>query len=156
MRSRDVRQLPCGDHLKEVVHRCLGARAKRYQAAGELITALRKPPKEPARGRVRSLRGLRVSITGFLSLPRKEAIAAARKAWRHFPEHARTQYRCAGPRPAQRTSGRGQGRRSQADGNPTAGIPGAPDRRDRRRPVLAPRGAEEALGGDPRRGTLAE
>ncbi|MGE0442257.1 MAG: protein kinase [Gemmatimonadales bacterium] len=80
MRSRDVRQLPCGDHLKEVVHRCLGARAKRYQAAGELITALRKPPKEPARGRVKSLRGLRVSITGFLSRPRKEAVAAARKA----------------------------------------------------------------------------
>lgn len=80
MRSRDVRRLPCGDHLKEVVHRCLGARAKRYQAAADLITALRRPPKEPAKGRVRRLRGLRVSFTGFLSRPRKEAIVAARRA----------------------------------------------------------------------------
>jgi serine/threonine protein kinase len=30
MRSRDVRRLPCSDHLKEVIHRCLGAREKRY------------------------------------------------------------------------------------------------------------------------------
>ena len=77
MRSKDVRRLPCGDHLKEVIHRCLGAREKRYQAAGELITALRKPPKPVAIGRVRSLKGRRVSFTGFLSRPRRDAIAAA-------------------------------------------------------------------------------
>src|SRR5262245_48685791 len=29
MRSKDVRGLPCSDHLKEVIHRCLGARGKR-------------------------------------------------------------------------------------------------------------------------------
>ena len=33
MRSKDVRTLPCSDHLKEVVHRCLGSRAKRYESA---------------------------------------------------------------------------------------------------------------------------
>jgi len=44
MRSRDVRGLPCSDQLKEVIHRCLGARGKRYEAAGELIAALRLRP----------------------------------------------------------------------------------------------------------------
>lgn len=80
MRSRDVRGLPCSDHLKEVIHRCLGARGKRYEAAGELIAALRQRPKEPRLGRVTSLAGKRVSFTGFLSRPRTEAIAAARAA----------------------------------------------------------------------------
>jgi serine/threonine protein kinase len=80
MRSKDVRRLPCSDHLKEVIHRCLGARARRYQAAGELIAALRHRPKELAAGRVRSLRGRRLSFTGFLKRPRREAIAAARRS----------------------------------------------------------------------------
>lgn len=80
MRSKDVRGLPCSDHLKEVIHRCLGAREKRYEAAAELIAALRHRPKELAKGRVQSLKGRRVSFTGFLSRPRREAIAAARRA----------------------------------------------------------------------------
>ena len=80
MRSRDVRKLPCSDHLKEVIHRCLGARGKRYEAASELIAALRQRTKEPRLGRLESLAGKRISITGFLSRPRSEAIAAARKA----------------------------------------------------------------------------
>lgn len=78
--SRDVRRLPCSDHLKEVIYRCLGARGKRYQAAGELIKALRHRPKQPHLGRVVSLEGKRLSFTGFLSRPRTEAIAAAKKA----------------------------------------------------------------------------
>ena len=80
MRSRDVRRLPCSDHLKEVIHRCLGAREKRYQTAGELIAALRKRPTRLSTGRVRSLTGRRVSFTGFLNRPRREAIAAATRA----------------------------------------------------------------------------
>jgi len=80
VRSRDVRGLPCSDHLKEVIHCCLGVRGKRYEAAGELIAALRKRPREPQLGRVRSLAGKRLSFTGFLSRPRSEAIAAARTA----------------------------------------------------------------------------
>jgi serine/threonine-protein kinase len=80
MQSRDVRKLPCSDHLKEVIHRCLGARGKRYEAAGELIAALRKRPKAPQSGRVLSLEGKRVSFTGFLVRPRSEAIAAAKLA----------------------------------------------------------------------------
>ena len=80
MRSRDVRALPCSDQLKEVIHRCLGVRGKRYEAAGELIAALRQRPRELRLGRVRSLEGKRLSFTGFLSRPRSEAIAAARAA----------------------------------------------------------------------------
>ena len=80
MRSRDVRGLPCSDQLKEVIYRCLGVRGKRYAAAGELISALRQRPAELRLGRVRTLDGKRVSFTGFLSRPRSEAVAAARKA----------------------------------------------------------------------------
>jgi hypothetical protein len=80
IRSRDVRDLPCSDHLKEVIHRCLGVRGKRYEAAGELIEALRKRPSEPRMGRVRSLEGKHLAFTGFLSRPRSEAIAAAKRA----------------------------------------------------------------------------
>jgi len=78
--SRDVRKLPCSDHLKEVIHRCLGVRGRRYEAAGELMTALRRAQTAPQFGRVRSLKGKRLSFTGFLSRPRNEAIAAARRA----------------------------------------------------------------------------
>ncbi len=78
--SRDVRRLPCSDHLKEVIHRCLGVRGKRYEAAGELIEALRMPRKQPGFGRVRSLADKRVSFTGFLSRPRSDAIKAAQRA----------------------------------------------------------------------------
>lgn len=80
IRSRDVRTLPCSDHLKQVIHRCLGVRGKRYEAASELIAALRHRPKELLSGRARSLTGKRLSFTGFLSRPRSEAAAAARRA----------------------------------------------------------------------------
>ncbi len=80
IRSRDVRGLPCSDHLKEVIHRCLGVRGKRYEAAGELIAALRQRAGELRPSRVESLAGKRVSFTGFLSRPRSEAIAAAKQA----------------------------------------------------------------------------
>ena len=50
--ARTCARLPCSDHLKEVIHRCLGSRGKRYEAASELIAALRQRPKEPRLGRV--------------------------------------------------------------------------------------------------------
>jgi eukaryotic-like serine/threonine-protein kinase len=80
MRSKDVRGLPCSDHLKEVIHRCLGVRGKRYEAAGDLIDALRQRAPAPRSGRLKSLTGRRLSFTGFLSRPRSEAILAAKKA----------------------------------------------------------------------------
>ncbi len=80
MKSKDVRHLPCSDHLKEVIHRCLGSRGKRYESAGELCDALRERPAAPRSGRVTSLKGKRISFTGFLSRPRSEAFKAARRA----------------------------------------------------------------------------
>src|SRR3954447_16364628 len=80
MSSRDVRRLPCSDHLKEVIYRCLGARGKRYEAAGDLIAALRQRPPKQQLGRIGSLEGKHLSFTGFLTRPRKDAIAAAKKA----------------------------------------------------------------------------
>ena len=80
MRSKDVRGLQCSDHLKEVLHRCLGARGRRYEAAKDLIAALRQRPEGPRQARVASLAGKRLSFTGFLSRPRKDAIAAAERA----------------------------------------------------------------------------
>ena len=79
VRGKEVRTLPCTDHLKEVIHRCLGSRGQRYGAASELIEALRHRPKQPKIGRVSSLAGKRVSFTGFLVRPRSAAIAAAKK-----------------------------------------------------------------------------
>ena len=80
MRSKDVRRLPCSDELKEVIHRCLGSRGKRYEAASELIAALQRKSPEPQFGRITSLTGKHIAFTGFLSRPRSEAIAAAKRA----------------------------------------------------------------------------
>ena len=43
IRTADVRGLRCSDHLKEIVHRCIGERRKRYESADEMIEALRTP-----------------------------------------------------------------------------------------------------------------
>ena len=80
MQSKEVRTLTPSDHLTEVIHCDLGSRGKRYESANEPSEALRRQRKEPTRGRVRDLRGKRVSFTGLIYCPRNEAIAAARKA----------------------------------------------------------------------------
>ena len=54
MRPTDVRLLPCSDHLKEIVHRCIGERRKRYESADEMIEALRTPPAPLNAGRAAS------------------------------------------------------------------------------------------------------
>jgi BRCT domain type II-containing protein len=75
-----VRKLSCSDHLKEIVHRCIGERRKRYDSADELIDALRHPPASLTAGRVRSLKGVHLAFTGILSKPRKQAARAAKRA----------------------------------------------------------------------------
>ena len=40
----EIRELSCSDQLKEIIHRCIGERRKRYDNASELIEALRTPP----------------------------------------------------------------------------------------------------------------
>ena len=80
IRTQDVRQLPCSDHLKEIVYRCIGERRKRYESADELIDALRHPPAPPKAKILRTLKGVHLAFTGILSTHRREAAAAARRA----------------------------------------------------------------------------
>jgi serine/threonine-protein kinase len=80
IRTPEVRGLPCSDHLKEIVYRCLGERRKRYESADELIHALRNPPAALQPGVLRSLKGVHITFTGILSKPRKDAVKAAKRA----------------------------------------------------------------------------
>jgi serine/threonine-protein kinase len=80
VRTPEVRFLSCSDELKEIVYRCIGERRKRYESAGELIEALRRPPAKLRAGALRSLRGVHLAFTGILSKPRVEAARAAKRA----------------------------------------------------------------------------
>ena len=75
-----MRTLPCSDQLKEIIHRCIGHRTKRYQTADELIEALKTPvaPLEP--DRLARLRGAHIAFTGIFSRPRRDLVAAATRA----------------------------------------------------------------------------
>ena len=78
--TREIRGLPCSDHLKEIVYRCLGERRKRYESADELIDALRNPPAPLKVGKLRSLKGVHLAFTGIFTRPRTEAVRAAKRA----------------------------------------------------------------------------
>jgi len=80
IRTPEVRHLACSDQLKEIVHRCIGERRKRYESAGELIEALNRAPARLRAGATRSLRGVHLAFTGILSKPRIEAAKAAKRA----------------------------------------------------------------------------
>ena len=80
IRTSEVRHLACSDHLKEIIHRCIGERRKRYESASELIDALRHPPEELTVGVLRTLKGVHVAFTGVLNKTRNEAIRAAKRA----------------------------------------------------------------------------
>jgi serine/threonine-protein kinase len=80
VRPAEVRGLPCSDHLKEIVYRCIGERRKRYESADELIEALCNPPASLKSGVLKTLRGVHLAFTGILSRPRREAVRAATRA----------------------------------------------------------------------------
>ncbi len=80
IRTPDVRRLPCSDHLKEIVHRCIGERRKRYESADEMIEALNRPPESLKAGVLRTLKGAHLAFTGILTRHRREAARAARRA----------------------------------------------------------------------------
>jgi BRCT domain type II-containing protein len=80
IRTSEVRRLSCSDQLKEIVHRCIGERRKRYESAGELIEALGRAPTRLRAGALRSLRGIHLAFTGILIKPRNEAAKAAKRA----------------------------------------------------------------------------
>jgi len=80
IRTSDVRGLMCSDHLKEIVHRCIGERRKRYESAEEMIEALRTRPADLKAGALRTLKGVHLAFTGILTKRRRDAILAARRA----------------------------------------------------------------------------
>jgi serine/threonine protein kinase len=80
VRAPEVRKLPCSDHLKEIIYRCIGERRKRYESADELIEALSNPPALLKPGAVRTLKGVHLAFTGIFSRLRREVEKAARKA----------------------------------------------------------------------------
>ena len=80
LRTHDVRRLRCSDHLKEIVHRCIGERRKRYESADEMIEALRHAPAALRPGIRKTLKGVHLAFTGILSHPRREAVGAATRA----------------------------------------------------------------------------
>ena len=80
VRTGDVRGLRCSDHLKEIVHRCIGERRKRYESADEMIEALRTRPAPLKPGVIRSLKGVHVTFTGIFEKTRKQVAAAAKRA----------------------------------------------------------------------------
>lgn len=109
--TRDVRRLDCSDHLKEIIHRCIGERRKRYESAQELIGALRNPPAPLRPGQVRSLKGVHLAFTGILRKPRKAAARAAKRAGAviHGAPSARTTVVVRGRPNAQQAAGRDAG-----------------------------------------------
>jgi len=80
VRTGEIRALPCSDHLKEIVHRCIGERRKRYDDANELIEALKARPAALATGALRSLKGAHIAFTGIFATKRSEVAKAARRA----------------------------------------------------------------------------
>jgi serine/threonine protein kinase len=111
--TKEIRRLPCSDHLKEIVYRCLGERRKRYESADELIEALRNPPATLKPGVLRSLKGVHLAFTGVLSKRRSVAARAARRAGAtvHGAPSARTTVVVRGrPNPLQ-AAGRDGGRK---------------------------------------------
>ena len=80
IRTPEIRRLRCSDHLKEIVHRCIGERRKRYESADEMIEALRHPPAALKAGVRKTLKGVHLAFTGILSRPRREAVRAAKRA----------------------------------------------------------------------------
>jgi len=111
IRTRDIRDLRCSDHLKEVVYRCLGERRKRYESADELIDALRRRPAPLRAGRLRSLDGVHMAFTGILRRTRREASLAARRAGAvvHHGPSARTSVVVRGRPNPQQAVGRDAG-----------------------------------------------
>lgn len=80
MRAAEVRTLPCSDHLKEIIYRCIGERRKRYESADDLIKALTHPPATLRSGALKTLDGVHIAFTGIFTKLRREVERAAKKA----------------------------------------------------------------------------
>lgn len=81
IRPPEIKGLDCSDQLKEIIYRCIGERRKRYESADELIEALGKRPEAlKSASALRSLKGVHLTFTGILSVPRRDAVRAATRA----------------------------------------------------------------------------
>ena len=80
VRAAEVRKLPCSDHLKEIIYRCIGERRKRYESAAELIEALSARPASLKSGALRSLQGVHLAFTGIFSQLRRDLQRSAKRA----------------------------------------------------------------------------
>jgi len=111
IRTGDVRALACSDHLKEIVHRCIGERRKRYESADEMIDALRTRPAPLQTGVIRSLKGAHITFTGIFTKKRKDVAAAAKRAGAivHSGPSARTNVIVRGKPNALQAAGRDAG-----------------------------------------------
>jgi len=111
IRTLEVRRLRCSDHLKEIVHRCIGERRKRYESAEEMIDALRNPPAPLKTGVLRTLKGVHLAFTGILSRRRSEAVRAAKRAGAivHSGPSVKTTVLVRGRPNAQQAAGRDAG-----------------------------------------------
>lgn len=113
VRAPEVRKLPCSDHLKEIIYRCIGERRKRYDSASELIDALTNPPAALKAGVLRSLKGAHLALTGIFSVPRREVEKAAKRAGAivHGMPSAKTNVVVRGRPNALQAAGRDAGRK---------------------------------------------
>jgi len=80
VRTSEIRHLDCSDNLKELVHRCIGERRKRYESAAELIEALTRAPVRLRSAALSSLKGVHLAFTGILTKKRRDAAKAAKRA----------------------------------------------------------------------------
>jgi len=105
--TRQVRTLPCSDQLKEIIHRCIGHRTKRYETADELIQALKSPVAPLKVERLSGLRGAHLAFTGIFTRPRRDLVAAATRAGAivHGSPSARTTVVVRGRPNAQQAAG---------------------------------------------------
>jgi len=111
IRTAEIRRLRCSDHLKEIVHRCIGERRKRYESADEMIEALKTRPAPLRTGILRTLKGVHLAFTGIFSRRRREIERAAARAGAivHGGPSAKTTVLVRGRPNAQQAAGRDAG-----------------------------------------------
>ena len=132
----DVRALPCSDHLKEIVYRCIGERRKRYESADELVDGAAHAARPLQRRRAAQPQGRAPGVHRHPRPPR----AATPRAPPSAPARSSTAALGADDRgrarPAERAAGGGPRRRAEADGDQAAARERPPDHAAQRGAVL--------------------
>ena len=140
VRTAEVRRLPCSDHLKEIVYRCIGERRKRYESADELDPGPAHAARAAEGGRaadlVRRPSRLHRGVVAQAARGGEGGEArGGRRPRRPLGEDQRGRARQAQPAP-----GRGRGRRAEAPGDQAPPREGPPHHAAGRASVLEARG----------------